>query len=524
MYSFITEAAIERNISNIYVIIIVSVMIVIFMAVFCSIEDYFKRLISINASKKLRDEVMKKVLTLDFLEFNSENTSHYASILLNDVEIIEDNYFSKILDILGEILQFIVMLLFIALIDLRLAGLVLLFCIPLIFQPFILKSKLTKVGLEVSQNLNVYTDRSTEYVDNVEIIKMHNRGCIFSNNFSSTASILEKTRKKQFFLNALNVTILVLVIYALKIAFATLFVANAISGVVTVAAALTLFGFANQVANPLWCFVEYKMDIFATKEVRKKITGFLSPLAQKMPAIPANTKTVDMKTVDAQFKHSIRFENVSFTYPEQTSPVLKNVNISFLPGKKYLIIGESGSGKSTIFRLLMGYYPDYQGKILFDDFDLKNLDVKSIRNKISIITQDIFVFSGSLRDNITLYNEQFSSEQLDYAIEKASLESVVSALPEGLNTLIEENGGNFSGGEKQRIAIARAILADRDILMIDEASSSLDKTTAEEIERNFLSLNKTLISISHQIHTAASDYDEVIEISNGQVVKQGDIE
>lgn len=511
MYSYVPEIATSRDITNVPIITVLAVLIVLGLFCFFSVLDYLKWLIVVNACKKLKDDIMARVFSHDYGKFYNENTSYYSSILLNDVEIIESKFFTKIIEILEEFCQMCVMIAFVSLIEWRIIPVILLFALPSVLQPFALRGKLWKAGLTLSLKYESYTKTTREYIENFEIVKIFRKEGIFVDKFSKTVTHLEKIKKKRFLLNATNAAMLLFTMYFIKIGLALFFVNSAINGIVTLTAITALFGFANQIGNPISEILGYIADINESGVVRKKLSVFLT-VDEEFDGLPER---------EISFKKEIRFENVRFTYPNQSEAVLEDFSISFQKGKKYLLLGENGGGKSTILHLLAGYYRDYEGRISFDDNELKNADNRALRDKIALINQKLFVFNGTIRENITLFDTRYDDEQIADAMKLAGLETLLASLPNGVDTIISEEGVDFSGGEKQRFTIARAILANKEILLVDEGTSGLDNITSMEIERNLLSTDKTVIIIAHRIHETISEYDGIVFLNNKQLAAFG---
>ena len=213
----------------------------------------------------------------------------------------------------------------------------------------------------------------------------------------------------------------------------------------------------------------------------------------------------------SNFRKGIRIENLSFRYSEDRE-VLRGVSLQLEAGKHYALMGSNGSGKSTLLALLMGYYPDYRGEIYFDDVELRQLRRGCLGTVIAVVSQETFLFQDTLRNNITLYNDNYTSEQIEAAIEQAGLKALVQSLSEGLSTVIDENGKNFSGGEKQRISLARALLRKSRILLLDEFTANMDEKTALEVEERVLGLADCLvIAVTHREKAEiVKKYDQVV--------------
>ena len=189
-------------------------------------------------------------------------------------------------------------------------------------------------------------------------------------------------------------------------------------------------------------------------------------------------------------------DHISFGYTENKE-IIHDFSYEFLKNKKYAIVGNSGCGKSTIVKLLLNYYDNYKGNILINDVNLNKIDMSSVYSHLSMVHQNAPILNDTLRNNITYYND-YSMEQVNRIVHEAGLDHFVESLPDGLDTVINENGNNISGGEKQRISIARTLLKNADLLIYDEPTSNLDHVTAKEIEKNLLNRNNTCIMITHR--------------------------
>lgn len=506
MYAYITNVALSRDVSNIPMIIAALTLSGLGQFALFTLIEYLKFYMTQDAAGRLRNDIMRKVFELDGTEFHKNDISYYTSILLNDVEIVENSYFASILDICGEFVQMCVMLVFIWFIEWRFIPIILLLSIPSIIQPFVMRGKLSKAGLSVSKKYESYTQSVKEYLENFEILKIFQRENMASKRFSGVVGHFEKSRRNRFVLNSMNATMVIFCMYILKIGITLFLVNGAIKGLVSLAAITALFGFSNQVGNPISCGLNYIAGMSESGEVRKKLLAFLAFNGQK--------KLSAQESQEIHFLNSIQFQGVSFTYPKQSEEVLKDFSVAFKKGGKYLLLGKNGSGKSTVVRLLAGDYQIYDGGIYFDDVEIRKADSKALRDKMALISQDVFVFHGTVRDNVTLYDDRYSDSQIMNALGQAGLGEFIASLPEGINTFISEDGANFSGGEKQRFSIARAILVNKELLIVDEGTSGLDNIVSAEIERNLLAMDQTVIVISHRVYTSISEYDGIGILEN----------
>ncbi len=216
------------------------------------------------------------------------------------------------------------------------------------------------------------------------------------------------------------------------------------------------------------------------------------------------------------------FDNVSFAYKAEGSLVLDRVSTTIPRGRMTAIVGPSGAGKSTLINLITRLYDPQSGRILVDGVDLNDLDVRSWRKRLAVVSQDIFIFNDTVANNIRFGFDEVPMDRVREAVKLASAESFVNALPEGYDTLLGDRGMRLSGGQQQRIAIARAILADPDLLIMDEATSHLDTFAERAIQQALdqLSQDRTLLVIAHRLSTIRRA-DNVIVLSEGRIVEEG---
>ena len=229
----------------------------------------------------------------------------------------------------------------------------------------------------------------------------------------------------------------------------------------------------------------------------------------------------DGETELLELKDKIKFENLNFEYVKDF-PVLKNINIEIEKGKTTAIVGSTGSGKSTLIKLILRFYEKNSGKILFDEHEIESLSLESIRNKIGLVSQDVFLFEGSVFENIAYGNIEANSEEVWNAARLSESDSFINDLPNKEDTIVGERGQKLSGGQRQRISIARAILKNPEILILDEATSAVDNETEAAIQESLETLKegRTVIAIAHRLSTIRNA-DLIYVLEDGEIVENG---
>ena len=260
-----------------------------------------------------------------------------------------------------------------------------------------------------------------------------------------------------------------------------------------------------------------------------QLLNFLPVMAKGLESVKSICEVLECPDIeqneDKQIVESVRGEfefcNVTFCYDPGAEPALRNFSLHVRPGETIALVGASGAGKSTVAQLVIGFIRPTSGKILLDGKDMNELDLRTYRRFISVVTQETILFDGTIRDNIA-YGVDANDEDIFRAVKFASLEPLINSLPEGLNTPIRENGSRLSGGQRQRIAIARALLRDPRVLILDEATSALDVDSESEIKEALEKLMKgrTSFVIAHRLSTI-QNADRIIVMGEGHVLETG---
>ncbi|MBQ2382198.1 MAG: ATP-binding cassette domain-containing protein [Succinivibrio sp.] len=247
----------------------------------------------------------------------------------------------------------------------------------------------------------------------------------------------------------------------------------------------------------------------------------LDRISQLLHVESFESASEDGKVTLTEIKKDITFENVTFSYDGEKT-ILDNINLTVPVGTKVALVGNSGGGKSTVCSLIPRLYEIDKGSIKVDGKDIRDLSLSSLRDKISMVFQDNFLFAGTIRDNLLYGKKDATQEELEFAIKSAYLDDFIDKLPDGLDTVIGERGLLLSGGQRQRLAIARAILKNAPLVILDEATSALDNKSEKVVQRALDKLmeGRTTIVIAHRLSTVM-DSDMIYVINDGHIVEQG---
>ncbi|MCI6693835.1 MAG: ABC transporter ATP-binding protein/permease [Clostridium sp.] len=458
-----------------------------------------------------KENMVKGFLTSSFKKKISN--SEFISLINNDVKLIEENYIKSFICIAKDILLFVMSLFLLLRINIYLTIVIVLIGWLPIFIPLLLNKKNQRLKETYSKNLEIFLEKIREVSQGFEVIKSFNIEHKITNLIYADNTNLENAKfKSSSFEGMLGATSIVtgFTMFFINLLISGYFV---LKGDITIGSMIAAVQLMNYIVNPLVSISQYTTRI---KSVSKLIYKIEEKLLNKINTIDNH----NLITEPINFEKSITIENLSYSY-DNVRETLTNINLKIEKGKKYALVGESGCGKTTLLKILLNEINDYTGKVTIDNIDIQQIHPKILYDNITFIHQKIFMFKDTIKNNICLYNN-FSDEQINLSIKQAGLSKTIQKHTNGYNTLIGEDGISLSGGEVQRVAIARSLIKNSQILLVDEATSALDNLTARAIENSLINLNQTVLSITHQLDKdILNKYDEIIVMKDGKIIEIG---
>jgi len=465
-------------------------------------------------SRELKDEMVASILKSDIHTLESKHSGKYISHFLYDVQYISNLVSTAVLNIMKDSLTLIVLLALMFYQHWKLA------CFAMIMMPLaaiVAKSLGKRIGKATSESAVVSGNLSSflsELIKGSKIIKIYQKEN-FENERSKKLMKLMMEKLIKIGIVQIRATpimeILTGIIIGGFIYYTGLIVSTGEIQINNFFSFLTAMMLAYQ---PIRSLATINMVIYEGAAAAERVFGVIDT--------QINVKEVDGSNKLKIDKANIEFKDVSFTYPNTNKHAIKDVNISIKGGEIVALVGQSGAGKSTILNLLPRFYDPEKGQVKIDGQNISNISLHSLRENISLVSQDIILFDDTVYANIAYANLNASKAEIDNACKFAAAKEFIEALPKSYDTIIGENGVKLSGGQKQRISIARAILKDSPIILLDEATSSLDADSEEKVQNAIMNLtkNKTTLVIAHRLSTIIRA-DKIIVLDNGQVSDVG---
>lgn len=462
-----------------------------------------------QAMRQYKDYAFSLLTKKGINAFSSENTSVYLSALSNDTTNIEANYLNNTFTLVSQSLSFVgafIMMIWYS--PLLTLSAILLSLLPLLAS-LLAGNRLMSAEKKVSDRNASYVATLKDCLSGFSVVKSFKAEKQIIKMLANSNQSAEGSKQAR---NKLNSIISIAAASAGAAAQLGVFLVGAylaLSGNgITAGVVLVFVNLMNFVIQPI-------AEVPGLLANRRAALGLIDKLAD---SLSSNVRESG-HSIENKLEHSIRLENVSFSY-DQEKVILQDINLKLEKGKSYAIVGGSGSGKSTLLNLLMAANSNYSGHIYYDDVELRDISSESLYDLVSIIQQNVFVFNSTIEDNITMFSE-FKREEIDHAIKLSGLSTLIEQ--KGKDYLCGENGSGLSGGEKQRISIARSLLRRTPVLFVDEATSSLDVETAFGVTNSILDLEGlTKVMVTHTLEESIlRRCDAIITLKSGTIKEMG---
>jgi len=517
--SSITNYPANNNLSLLFLLGLIFVVTVVRAPTQPWLRDWFHWEIALKARRNQSQKAIEKILTLPLEFYDENNPGRIASRVAKGISNhtwtypeVTGQLFPKLFRILG-------IFVFICFVDWRIAGLFLVSFI--IILSFTLKN-LQKL-IEYESRLDKYAEntesRTSEIVSNIKTVKA----------FATEAKELERQkqrlqREQKVVINRIHKGYVKLNTWQKSVIQFCVFMVLGLTLAATIDGRITLGNFVTTLTLSSMAYAELEPISFLAEIFARRYSSMLRfhEFLQEPSGVDSEG-LLETRTSDKAYKFTgkVEFSHLSFGY-EANRRILHDINLLIEPYQTVALVGRSGSGKSTLVKLLFRYFEPQAGKILIDGEDIRKLDVGEYRRRLAIVHQEVDIFNGTVLDNLTYGNEKVSFAEVEEACRIAKLDEVIGLLPEGYYTVVGERGVRLSGGQRQRVGIARALLVNPDVLVFDEATSSLDYESERSIQLAMSSIQgtRTTIVIAHRLSTVR-EADKIVVLDNGRIVEIG---
>lgn len=469
--------------------------------------------LGIKIITKFKGDVFSHLLKLPVGWFNKQPVGELIARVESDSERVKVLFSDLSITIVGNLLFFVGVFIVLMVRDWKTTVVILpIIAITIVAYSFLFKY-ISRFFRIIREKYAIISAKITDYVQGMQMIQALNQEERVIEDLRKASKDKQRVEIKtsfieygaqSFFMFVFNVVFVVIVIMisAPKI----------ISGIATLGTLIVFIQYIYRMVWPLMHLSENFMQMQRSFVSLKRIL--------ELTTLETEDETFTGTEIPA-FEHEIRFDNVSFAYDNEDW-ILKDVSFSIPKGKKIALVGPSGSGKSTTISLLCGFYHVQKGTISVDGLPIRNMDFRAWRKKIGLILQDIFLFPGPILENVRVYNDDVKPNVVQEAISVVQLDDFIKALPQGLDTELAERGQNVSQGEKQLISFARALAFNSEIIIMDEATASIDPQTEARIQRTMNQAfgGKTMVIVAHRL-TSVLDADEILYFTEGRITARG---
>ena len=478
-------------------------------------QTYNIQAVGQKLTARIRRELFSHSISLSLRYHDKMPVGKLLTRLTNDVDALSEVFGSGAVGVIADLVSLIVISLTMLSIDKGLAIILLLTQIPVSYFIIWLQKRYRRANYQVREELSQLNSDFQENLQGLEVVQMFRREEINSNRFSRTGQSYRKAVDGTIFYDS-SIS-----------AFIEWISLAAVSFVLAIGGYLVTSG--NIGLGTLTTFILYSQRLFEPlRQLAERFTqiqGGLTAIERINELLEEEIEIKDtiIKKDEVKYtsvKGKIEFKNVSFFYKENDY-VIKNLSFKVNPGQRIAFVGPTGSGKTTLIRLLCRLYEPQKGEILIDDINIKNIPLIDLRNMLGVVLQDTFIFSGNVAQNLKLSSD-IKDKELEILCQKLGLNELLKKLPNGLQTPLRERGGNLSSGERQLLSVARVAIRNPSILIMDEATAFMDPTTEATLQKDLNNIleNRTALVIAHRLATIEKS-DNIIVLKGGSLVEQG---
>ncbi len=472
----------------------------------------FTNSLSNRTIEKMRRDAFEKISRLPLKFFDGHSHGDIISRLTNDIDSVSEGLLQGITQLFSGLVTVIGSLVMMFWLNWKITLCVIVITIICIFVSKFIATNSGKMFRLQAQTVGELNGYVSETVGNLKVVKAFGYEDRSNEVFGEINSRLyDCGQKAQFYSSLVNPSTR----YINNLAYISVGVLGglaALAGHLSVGIISSFLIYATQFARPINDMTSILTQLQSAQAAAARIFA-LDDIEPETP--DENRPELDVKGGE------VVFEDVDFSY-DKTRELIKDLNITAKPGQRVAIVGPTGAGKTTIVNLLMNFYGVDNGAIVVDGQDIDSVTRDSLRKNFGMVLQDTWLFSGTVKENIAYGKEGATDEEIIAAAKAASADSFIKRLPDGYDTMITEDGGNLSGGQKQLLTIARAMLSDPKVLILDEATSNVDTMTEQRIQRAFLKMmeGRTSFIIAHRLSTIR-EADLILVMDKGRIVEQG---
>ncbi len=505
---------------SINAIIITLFITVLFRLVLQGYQTYNIQAVGQRLTARIRRELFDHSISLSLKYHDKMPVGKLLTRLTNDVDALAEVFGSGAVGVIADFVSLIVISLTMLSIDRGLAILLLLTQIPVSYFIIWLQKRYRRANYQVREELSQLNSDFQENLQGLEVVQMFRREAFNSKKFSKTGMAYEKAVNGTIFYDS-SISAFIewisLAAVSLVLAVGGYLVTSGNIGLGTLT---TFILYSQRLFEPLRQLAERFTQIQGGLTAVERINELLDEEIQIKDSTSAKQFLENAKNVNKKFKGKIEFKNVNFFYNEGEH-IIKNLSFKINPGENVAFVGPTGSGKTTIIRLLCRLYEPQSGQILIDDIDIKDIPIATLRSMLGVVLQDTFIFSGNVADNLKL-NSNVDNIELENLCNELGLDNLLKKLPEGLNTLLRERGGNLSSGERQLLSVARVAIRNPVVLIMDEATAFMDPSTEATLQKDLERIlsKRTALVIAHRLATIESS-DKILVLKGGSLVEEG---